>query len=308
MIRVVLAIGIVLALQGPASAGVATTADERPRAAATKFDDRELQRKGRWHNAHALKAYKKTLSRSTDKGARLTAVYATSDGGTLTVQRGPARGTIDILVGGKLAKTVKTSAKKTGFKTVKFKGSGEVTLKVRSPKAGVYVDALTLEPVRVQLGQGIIVTEWLSEPTNLQPELGEWVELHNTNTVDVAVTGCTVSNEASASVVLPAATLPPGGRFVLARNADPSTNGGVSANATLGFALSPAGSLTFACAGTVFDTVTWSLTTEGATASLDPDFYDPVGNDTISHFCLGSTPYGTGGDSGSPGAPNPQCP
>ena len=93
MIRVVFAIGTVLALLSPASAGVANMADERPRAAATKFDDRELQRKGSWHNAHALKAYKKTLSRSTDKGAKLTALYATSDGGTVTVQRGPARGT-----------------------------------------------------------------------------------------------------------------------------------------------------------------------------------------------------------------------
>ena len=203
---------------------------------------------------------------------------------------------------------MRTSAKKTGFKTVKFKGSGQVTLKVRSPKAGVYVDALTLEPVRVQLGQGIIVTEWLSEPTNIVPALGEWVELHNTNTVDVAVTGCTVTNELSASVTLPAATLPPGGRFVLARNADPSTNGGVSANATFGFALSAAGSLTFACGGTVFDVVTWVNTTEGATASLDPDFYNAVGNDTVTNFCLGSTPYGTGGDFGSPGAGDPQCP
>jgi hypothetical protein len=203
---------------------------------------------------------------------------------------------------------VKTAATKKGLKTLKFKGAGQVTLKVRSPKAGVYVDALTIEPQSVLLGQGVIVTEWLSEPTNIVPELGEWFELHNTNTVDVAVTGCTVTNESAGSVTLPAATLPPGGRFVVARNADTSTNGGVLANATFGFALSAAGSLTFACGGTVFDAVTWTITTEGATASLDPDFYSATGNDTIANFCLGSTPYGTGGDFGSPGAGNPQCP
>ena len=45
----------------------------------------------------------------------------------------------------------------------------------------------------------------------------------------------------------------------------------------------------------------------GATLNLDPDSLNATDNDSMASWCDGSTPFGTGGDLGSPGAANPDC-
>lgn len=297
---------VLAAVFAPASGLAVDTGGSK--AASTKLDDRDLTRKGTWKNVSAPAAFKKTLSRSTDPGAKLKSKVPATGGGKVTVQKGPGRGKIDVLVGGDLKKTITTAAPSTKLTTVKFKGSGKVVLKVRSAGNGVYVDALSLRSPK--LGQGVIFTEVLAEPTELI-QTGQWFELHNTNTVPIAVSGCTVKNQAGSSTTLPTATLQPGARFVVARTKNTTDNGGLVANATFGFDLRTSTSLRFACAGTTFDVIGWTMRTEGASTSLDPDFYSAAANDDANEasapWCLGSTPYGTSGDLGTPGALNPQC-
>lgn len=313
-------LALVAALAAPVAAGAAAP-DEgdrvaRPAAKAGKaLDDRDLKRKGAWAKKTSATAYKKTLSKSKDKGAKLSSKESTTKGGSVTFQFGPDRGKADILVGGVKKKTVDTDANTVKLKVVTFKGSGKLTIKVRKPRTGgVWVDKAKLarvEPGVPAPGVGdVIVTEWLAEPTDIVPQLAEWFELHNVTSGPLSLDTCRVDDQGSGTVDLPAAVLPAGEPFVLDRNADPATNGGVVADATFGFPLAnSSASLTVACGGVVVDTVTWNSTTEGQTASLDPDHYSALDNDAESNFCLGSVPYGPPtGDYGTPGSVNSQCP
>jgi len=125
--------------------GSALVAVSQASAATTKIDDRSLRRSGTWKKVKAPSAYKKTLSRATKKGARLTARAKAVNGGKVVLQLGRSRGTATILVGGKKVRTIRTAAKKTRLVAYSFKGRGTVVIKVAKPgRKGVYVDSVTL--------------------------------------------------------------------------------------------------------------------------------------------------------------------
>ncbi|GAB3256461.1 hypothetical protein GCM10027448_25280 [Nocardioides dilutus] len=284
--------------------------------ATTTVDDRALVRKGVWRNKSFAGAHAGTLSKSKDKGATLTSVDATTGGGKVLLQFGPGRGKLVIKVGGVRQKVVLTAADSKQIKKVRFSGDGVVTLKVKKPGRGVYVDALELklsppppppDPPGPAAGD-VIITEWLSNPSTVPDSQGEWFELHNVAGGPRTLTGCTVTNQAAGSAVLPTAVVAAGGRYLLARSPGAGSNGGLAEDATFGFALTSSDSLTLTCGANVIDTVSWASETIGKSLSLDPDHYTAADNDAPANYCLGSTPYGTGGDFGTPGALNTQCP
>jgi hypothetical protein len=307
-LAVVAALALSVPTSGPAGASEAGRAAP---AATTTVDDRALARNGVWRNKTFAGAYAGTLSKSKDKGATLRSAGATTGGGKVVLQFGPGRGKVVVLVGGVRQKTVLTAADTKKLKKVRFSGDGRVTLKVKRPGRGVYVDSLELRlpgPGRPAPGE-VIFTEWLSNPDMVPEADGEWFELLNLTNKTFDLTGCTVANQASASSTLSASHMLANNVFVFARNTNPADNGGIIVDGAFGFPLgSPNGSLTLACDGTAIDAVSWVGETSGQTASLDPDHNTATANDVAANYCLGATAYGTGGDLGTPLEYNPQCP
>src|SRR4051812_22980642 len=86
-------------------------------AADLSIDDRALKTSGSWAKVSAKSASQKTLLRSKKKGATVSPKTDAKSGGSVVFQVGKNRGTATISVGGKTQATVKTSAKKTSFKT-----------------------------------------------------------------------------------------------------------------------------------------------------------------------------------------------
>jgi hypothetical protein len=138
-----------LAAPGPAASGVVARATAP--AAGTTYDDRALELskgRARWQKVRARPAYAKTLSRASRAKATARTPQPAVDGGTVTVQVGPGRGTLRLTVGASRT-TVRTKARKVGLRTVSFAGAGPVTLTVLKPGRGVYLDAVTLAPAPV---------------------------------------------------------------------------------------------------------------------------------------------------------------
>lgn len=159
-------------LAGPPAATAtpvaAVGAASAPTRAATTLDDRALTlskgKKGAkdWAKVKSPKAYAKTLSRGLRKKATATTKVAATNGGTVTFQAGPGRGTAKITVGGKAVATVKTSNKKTKATTVAFTGAGVVEITVAKARKGVYLD-------RVDLAGGTTTVPPTTQPTTQGP-------------------------------------------------------------------------------------------------------------------------------------------
>ena len=108
------------------------------------------------------------------------------------------------------------------------------------------------------------------------------------------------------------------GAFALfARGADPASNGGLAAvDATFGLSMvdtagnvqvvDPASCGTTApyTCSTVYDAVTWSSSTKGASKQVIPGMYTTTANDAAASFCPGVATYGTDGNLGTPGTQN----
>lgn len=149
---------------GAARAAAPTAGTTTNRAAATTVDDRQLARSKGWRPVKATKAYRKTLSKATRKGATATSKSAAASGGSVTFQFGPRRGKVQILVGGKVRKTVSTAARKVRLGSVAVKGSGKVQVRVLAAGKGVFVDKVVLS--RTSGGSG---TPTPPTPTNPTP-------------------------------------------------------------------------------------------------------------------------------------------
>jgi hypothetical protein len=308
-LAVVAALALLTPATGPATAGNTEPGRASARATTT-VDDRALSRSGTWKNKSFAAAFAGTLSKSKDKGARLTSA-ATTGGGKVVLQFGPGRGKVDVRVGGVKQKTIDTEAKTKKLKTVRFPGNGVVVLKVKKPGKGVYVDALRITTVTGTPAPGpgeVIFTEWLSNPDAITEANGEWFELQNLTAKALDLNGCTVTNQASASSTLSASHMLANNVFVFARNTNPADNGGLIVDGSFNAPLDTNGSLTLKCAGTTIDMVSWTGEISGQTKSLDPDHYTATDNNVAANYCPGTTPYGTAGDLGTPLEFNPQCP
>ncbi len=165
----------------------------------------------------------------------------------------------------------------------------------------------------------LIINEMMIHPKAVGDSFGEWMEILNTTTSPIPLTGLYLSTTDGLSHTVFACGLmvPPGGVVTLCRDADSSKNGGVVCNYEYGDEIklaNAAGDLTLrnavASGSTVQDTVTWDasqLPVDGKSWSLDPGHANATANDNIDFWCNGVSPYGSG-DLGTPGALNADCP
>jgi cysteine-rich repeat protein len=163
----------------------------------------------------------------------------------------------------------------------------------------------------------VFISEFMADPKAVGDSSGEWIELYNPASADVAINGVVLSagvtKTTSYTIEAPGPVVVPGNGFlVLGNNPDVTTNGGVKVDyvfhkISLG---NTASTLTLTSQGTVVDTLTygpaWPIFS-GKSAALDPTFITASANDDPANWCKGQAPYALNGDFGTPGTANPSC-
>ena len=166
----------------------------------------------------------------------------------------------------------------------------------------------------IQVGD-LVVSEILIHSLGVDDAVGEWFEVSNVSKTGFDLDGLQIGDGGSDSFVvgIPLALLP-GEAAVFGASADQAINGGVDVDyeyagftlddksdaIVLGNGLIVIDSVTY----TVTDDVSWG---EAATRSLDPGHLDEGANDDSRSWCASTTAYG-GGELGTPGATNNDCP
>jgi predicted extracellular nuclease len=158
----------------------------------------------------------------------------------------------------------------------------------------------------------VVVNEIMQNPSAVSDSAGEWFELYNSTSSPIDIDGWTIEDNGSDIHVIDNGgplNIPAGGYLVLARNADPSTNGGVTVDYQYSddfFLSNGSDELVLYDTGlNEIDRVEWD---DGAT------FPDPTGasmalkdpaldNNDGTNWCTAVTAFG-GGDLGTPGLAN----
>ncbi len=159
----------------------------------------------------------------------------------------------------------------------------------------------------------ILITEIMVNPEAVSDANGEWFEILNTTDHDLLLNGLALKDAGSNTHILAAAgslVIPGHAYWVLAKNGDPLTNGGLTANYVYqNFTLSNTSDQIIITAedATLIDQVSYSGTwpvVSGASMELHPDYHSFSGNDQPEHWFPAKIPFGSG-DKGSPGKSNP---
>lgn len=171
------------------------------------------------------------------------------------------------------------------------------------------------------MGQ-LVITEVMPHPNLNNSGPAEWFEITNIGNAafDLNGLGLDRAGDSRAPDVVTGAkciSLAAGAFAVFARGSDPVSNGGLDAvAATFGLSMvdtagnvqvvDPASCATTApyTCSTVYDAVTWSSSTKGASKQVIPGMYTTTANDAAASFCPGAVTYGTDGNLGTPGAQN----
>ena len=160
-----------------------------------------------------------------------------------------------------------------------------------------------------------VISEIMKDPAAVGDAAGEWIELTGVAAHAVDLEGCVLSDDVSdAHTIAHGAPLLlwPGQQLVLARSADPATNGGVTPDyAYSGMTLTNGtDQVALTCDGDTVDWVEYADATfpdvPGAALQLSADALDPATNDAGTVWCAATSAYGSG-DLGTPGAPNDVC-
>ena len=162
----------------------------------------------------------------------------------------------------------------------------------------------------------VIITEVLADASGSEPE-HEWFEVYNTTGADIDLLGWVISDLGSDSHTINASVVVPAGAYaLLAENADPALNGGLSPDydyAGLSMANGDDELVLSAPDGTLIDQIVWDSGATfpdptAASMSLDPAWFDASDNDDGAHWCTSPAgAYGSGPDLGTPGGTNPSC-
>jgi len=163
----------------------------------------------------------------------------------------------------------------------------------------------------------LVITEIMNNPSAVADADGEWFELYNDAPYPIDLQGLDINHTANdpsaVHTIASSVVVPSGGYVVLGINSNSSTNGGVtvdyqysgvSLNNTVDYVAIVDGN-------TVIDQVTYDeasgLDPAGASRTLDPLYLSALQNDTDTNFCTASSMM-AGGDAGTPGAANDNCP
>jgi hypothetical protein len=175
------------------------------------------------------------------------------------------------------------------------------------------------DPVAPGLGD-LVITEFMANPNAVSDAAGEWFELRALAAVDLnglQLGQAFVDGPVHVVTSVDCIPLQPGANALLARNDDVLTNGGLPEVVYEYSTLNLSNANTFlhiAVAGVLLDEVGWSAVATGRSTTLDPDSQDPALNDLGNNalpWCY--TPADVmyqfaGGDYGTPGEDNMQCP
>lgn len=155
---------------------------------------------------------------------------------------------------------------------------------------------------------GLVISEFMVNPSALADTAGEWIEITNTADTPMTLDGCRVLRDGAGFTIGAGTTVPAQAAFALANSASPGFSPGyVYAGLTLpnsaGFTLA------LECNGAIVDQVVveasgWPLSA-GISAALDSGNTTATKNDAPAAWCLSSKSYGT--DYGSPGTKNEPC-
>ena len=161
----------------------------------------------------------------------------------------------------------------------------------------------------------LVITELMYDPSGSDTDR-EWFEVFNAAGVDVDLEGLCIIRSTTDHLVLGTLPVAAGAYVVFGIDSDPTRNGGAPIDYEYtDIALPNSGgelSLTDSCAaGRVLDSVAWDggpsfPDPDGASMTLDPNHIDATDNDDGSHWCEGTSTFGSG-DRGTPGAANDAC-
>ncbi|HVZ71890.1 MAG TPA: lamin tail domain-containing protein [Polyangia bacterium] len=167
-------------------------------------------------------------------------------------------------------------------------------------------------PADVSLGRApsagdVVIDELLIDPTG--NDLGhEWIEVVNVTNETLDLSALHVSDDSS-DVAVETGPLAPGARLVLGQSIDRAHNGDAPVDVAYGtrLSLNNGADHVALCAGACADGVT--LDAFSWTMAFGDAF---VGHAIVvehapARTCAAATPYGAGGNFGTPGAPNPPC-
>lgn len=157
----------------------------------------------------------------------------------------------------------------------------------------------------------LVINEIMPNPSGVDDTLGEWFEVYNTGTAPIDLQNYIIaSNNDAAHVINTSVVVPAGGYAVLARNGDPTKNGGVTAHYSYAhqqFNLNNSATDWLALrspTGASLDSVSWGTSSPptGASRGLTDATLD---NLVMSgpNWATQTTVYGLG-DKGTPGAAN----
>ena len=156
----------------------------------------------------------------------------------------------------------------------------------------------------------LVISELLANPGTVPDTDGEWIEIYNAGTSTAEMSGVELLTGGTVRCTL-SGSLAAGAYYVAAGNASAAGNGGISdVGAACPLALPNTGTVAVreAPGGPTIDAISYASAAAGKSRSLDPDFLTVAGNDNPANFCDGTGAYGTGGDLGTPGLTNQQCP
>ncbi|MEE4259811.1 MAG: lamin tail domain-containing protein [Bacteroidales bacterium] len=162
----------------------------------------------------------------------------------------------------------------------------------------------------------LIITEIMQNPQAVSDSDGEWFEVYNTTDHPIDMLGMAIRDDGSDSHVIAENLIVPSGGFViLGNNIDDMTNGGVQVDYSYGSSWFLANGDDEVVIETEdlleIDRVNYDggpnfPDPNGASMSLDPDFFDATANDDGANWCEATSSYGDG-DKGTPGIMNDEC-
>lgn len=162
----------------------------------------------------------------------------------------------------------------------------------------------------------LVITEIMNNPRAVLDEVGEWFEIHNATGLPLDLEGVEIVHQPGAAtghVIGAPLLIPPGGYAVLARNADPTVNGGIGADYSYGDEINLNNTADYLAVvapdGTLIDETSWDeisgLDPDGASRSLDAGQIHADANDDDQNFCEATSAMSS--DYGTPGSPNDPC-
>jgi competence protein ComEC len=158
-----------------------------------------------------------------------------------------------------------------------------------------------------QTASRVVISEVMPDPAAVLDERGEWFEVHNLGPRTADLRGYRIASaNDGVHVIARSVVVAPGGYAVLARDGNPRSNGGVSAQYAYGTAISLTNGRDWIAlrdpSGVTVDSVAWRATSSGASWGVrDPAAeHAVVGGD---NWRRATSVYGLG-DRGTPGRQN----